>query len=270
MSQVALWLGVGLLLLWSLFPIVWTLSTSVKQRADIFAVPPRFFVSPNFDSYVKFLGSGRSSIWGNLSNSVIVAGVSTIIAVALGSMAAYGFSRYSFRGRGATLNGLLATRLLPPIVAVLPLFLAASSMGLVDTKTVLIVIYTALNIPLAVWLLKGFVDAVPMELEEACRIDGGNPLQVFFFVTLPLLAPGLASTALLLFILAWNEFMFAFLFTSSAARTLPLLLAEGRGEEQIFFQEIAALASLIMLPVLFAAIFLQKHLVRGLSAGALD
>lgn len=262
----------GALLLWSLFaliPIVWIISTSLKDRVDIFTVPPKFFFNPSFEAYKKFLLPGPDSILRILSNSAIVALGTVILTLLLSSLAAYAFSRYRFRGRQGLLFFMMATRLLPPITAVIPLFLMMNDLGFIDTRRVLIIIYTALNIPFATWMMKSFFDAVPKELEESARIDGCSSLGALLRITVPLAAPGFAATSIFIFILAWNEFLFAFIFTSVEARTVPVIIPETVGEFQIFWQDMATLATLLMIPTIGFAIFAQRHLVKGLTTGAL-
>lgn len=260
---------ITLLLAWSLLPIFWDLLSSVKSRTDIFANPPVLFFDPDFSSYSKFLGSGSAAIWPQLINSLVVSLFTTLTVLLFGSLAAYSLSRYRFKGKRFVLFSMLAMRLLPPVTAAVPLFLLANTLHLVDTQLVLIMIYAGINLPFAVWMLKSFFDGVPAELEQAAQIDGATPLQALRHITLPLAAPGLGSTAIFVMVLAWNEFMFAFLFTSVNARTLPLLIAEGRGDDQIYWQDIATLSSILIIPVLLFSLLMQRHLVRGLSTGAL-
>ena len=163
---------------------------------------------------------------------------------------------------------MLATRLLPPVTAVVPLYLMFRYLNLLDTKTLLILIYTAIEIPFATWLMKAFFDAIPKELEESAAIEGCNPIQTIFKITMPLASSGIAATSIFVFILAWNEFMFAFMFTSIKVRTIPVRLAETIGEMQVFWQEMATLATIIMLPALLIGIFMQKYLVSAITEGA--
>jgi multiple sugar transport system permease protein len=259
-----------LLMFWSLLPIGWNLLTSVKTRMDIFAVPPKLLVRPDFSAYGRALAfSGGQSVWPNMINSSIIAMVSTVLTVGLAALAAYAFSRYTFRGRLALLYAMLGTRLLPPLTTVIPLFLLMSRLHLIDTHAVLIIIYTALNIPFATWLIKSFFDTIPRELEEAGQIDGCSGLRALWHITMPLAAPGLAASAIFVFVLAWNEFTFAYMFTSSKARTLPLLIAQAQGDDQIFWQDMAAQATILMILPLLVVLLMQRQLVRGLTAGAL-
>ncbi|MEX2541656.1 MAG: carbohydrate ABC transporter permease [Trueperaceae bacterium] len=255
------------LLVFALLPIVWIVLTSFKNRLDVFAVPPKLIFTPQFGSYVKIFND--PAVVDKLVNSLLIAGLSVTLTLALSSLAAYSFSRFSFAGRSQLLIGILATRLMPPVTAVIPLFILFQGWGLIDTHLGLILIYSALNIPLATWMMKSFFDSVPRELEESARIDGTTWFGALWRVTLPLAAPGIAATSVFIFTLAWNEFMFAFIFTSRNARTLPALLAETLGELQIYWSDMAALSTLIMIPPLLFSFYMQRRLVAGLQTGAL-
>lgn len=259
---------VTLLVSWSLIPIIWNVLTSLKVRAQIFEYPPVFVFLPRLDGYRQSL-TGGASIYPQLQNTVIVALGTMAVTLIVGTLAAYAFSRYEFPGRKPLMLGLMSTRLLPPISAVVPLYLLASDVGLLDTKTVLILIYSALNIPFAAWMLKSYVDAVPLELEEAAALEGCGPLRTVRHITLPLMAPGLLATGVFVFVLAWNEFMFAFMFTVVRARTVPVILAEARGDETVLWQLLTSQATILILPAVFLGLFLQKYLVRGLTTGAI-
>lgn len=262
--------ALGLLTIWSLLPVFWNVLTSVKSRIDIFSYPPKIFVVPDFSPYGRALAfEGGQSIWPNMINSIMVATLTTLVTLLLASLAAYSFSRFQFWGRRTLLYIMLATRLLPPMVTIIPLFLLMNSLGLIDTRLVLIIIYSALNIPFATWLTKAFFDTIPRELEEAGLIDGCSWLQALWHITLPLAAPGLAAAAIFVFVLSWNEFTFAFMFTSVKARTLPLLIAQARGDDQIYWQDMAAQATILIALPLLVALVMQRRLVRGLTAGAL-
>lgn len=254
---------------WSLVPILWLGLTSLKQRADIFAFPPKLFFDVNFDSYQKFLSFGTESILPFLKNSIVIALFATLLTTVVGSLAAYAFSRLRFKGRTSLLMAVLATRLLPPITAVIPLFLLMRDLRLLDTHLGLVIVYAAINVPFAIWILKSFFDTIPKELEESARVDGCTAMDALRHITLPLALPGLAATATFIFILAWNEFTFAFIFSSINAKTMPVIIAETLGEMQIYWQDMSALAMLIALPGLLFAGFMQRYLVTGLTAGAI-
>lgn len=258
--------AVALLLAWSLVPILWNILTSFKTRLDIFSLPPKLFFEPNLDAYVQALGP--RGILPQLRNSATVAVLTTVATLVMAAMAAYALARYDFRGRRAAMGVLLASRLLPPVSAVVALHLLFSSWGLIDTHLALVLIYCGLNVPLATWLIKSFVEGVPRDLEEAARVDGCRPLGAFMRITVPLAAPGIAATAIFVSVLAWNEFMFAFMFTSVSARTLPVTIAEVRGMDQFLWQQMATQTTILMIPALILSIYLQKYLIKGLTSGA--
>ena len=198
----------------------------------------------------------------------MIAVVTTFITLLVSSLAAYAFSRYRFRASNYLLFFMLATRLLPPVTAVVPLYLLFRYLEILDTRFILILIYTALNIPFATWLMKAFFDGIPKELEEAAALDGCGALRTLARVTFPLASSGIAATSIFVFLLAWNEFMFAFMLTNVHARTIPVRLAETMGEMQVFWQDMSTLATLIMLPALLVGFFMQRYLIRALTAGA--
>jgi ABC-type glycerol-3-phosphate transport system permease component len=256
------------LLAFSLFPIAWIMLTSVKKEQHIFSIPPRVFVWPDFSSYSKFLSLDSESALPFLWNSLFIAVVTTVLTLVISSLAAYAFSRYRFSWSGKLLVLMLATRLLPPVTAIVPLYLVFRYMQILDTKFVLIIVYTALNIPFATWLMKAFFDGIPKDLEEAAAMDGCGALRTLVRVTFPLASSGMAATSIFVFLLAWNEFMFAFMLTSVKVRTMPVRLAETIGEMQVFWQDMATLATMIMLPALLVGFFMQRYLIRALTAGA--
>lgn len=262
-------LAIVFFMAWSLVPIFWLAVTSLKRRADIFAFPPKLLFEVNFDSYRKYLSFGPDSILPFLQNSVVISLLATLLTTIAGSLAAYAFSRMRFKGRTSLLMSVLATRLLPPITAVIPLFLLMRDLRLLDTYAGLVLVYAAINVPFAIWILKSFFDTIPRELEEAALVDGASTLHALRHITLPLALPGFAATATFVFILAWNEFTFAFIFTSMRAKTMPVVIAQTLGEMQIYWQDMSALAMLIALPGLLFAGFMQRYLVTGLTAGSI-
>lgn len=269
LSAIVVTVIVIFLLIWSLTPIFWNILTSLKERSDIFTNPPRLFFQPTTRYYANALGARSTSVYPNLLSSLIAAAGTAVITLTIATMAAYALSRYRFRGRKQVMFFILATRLLPPISAVVPLFMMLNGLSLIDTHWALLLIYSALNVPFSIWLLKSFVDAVPKELEECAQVEGCSTVQALWHVILPLVAPGLAATAVFVFVLSWNEFVFAFIFTSVDARTLPVLISEARGDDQFFWQDMAAQSTILMLPVLMLGLYLQRYLVQGLTAGAI-
>ena len=255
------------LLLFSLMPILWLVMTSFKTRLQIFASPPAVLFYPNVDAWLRLLQPGP--LRQALLNSIMTATFTTIITIVISSLAGYAFSRFKFRGGATLLFGILAARLLPPINSVVVLYLLATRLQLADTILGLVILYTALLVPIAIWLLRTAFDGVPKELEEAAFIDGCGRFQALWKITVPLAAPGIAVTALLVFILSWNEFLFAYLFTSSKATTIPVLLAKAVGEFGVDWADLTAQATVLLIPVFIVCLVAQRHLISGLSGGAL-
>src|SRR5690606_8070989 len=209
-----------------LFPVVWMLQTSIKTGQDIYAVPAKFF---GFDVTLQHYkdvfvapGGGRSDLSGAFLNSVIVAGSSTALATLLGVPAAWAYSRFTLKAKKDQLFFILSTRFMPPVVVVIPIFLMYRELGLIDTRLGLVLVYTAFNLPFTIWMMKGFVDEVPSEFEDASMLDGYTRVQSFLKFTLPLLIPGIAATAVFALIFSLNEFVYAiFLPSSQEVRTAP-------------------------------------------------
>jgi multiple sugar transport system permease protein len=259
----------ALLAIIMLFPVLWMLETSLKDQRDIYAVPAKLL---NFDitfDHFKHVFASDSPVMVGFKNSIIVAGMSTIIATVLGVPAAWAYSRFQIRAKKDQLFFILSTRFMPPVVVVIPIFLMYRDLGLIDTTLGLILIYAAFNLPFTIWMMKGFVDEVPAEYEEAAMLDGYSRIEAFRRVTLPLLVPGIAATAVFALIFSWNEFVFAvFLASSDAARTAPPAIAGLIGGTTIDWGLVAASAMTFALPVLVFAFIVRKHLVAGVTLGA--
>jgi multiple sugar transport system permease protein len=264
----------GVLLVLMLFPVVWMLETSLKEGRDVYAVPAKLLgFDVTFDHYkdvfVQRGGSGASDLAVSFKNSVLVAGMSTIIATLLGVPAAWAYSRFTLRAKKDQLFFILSTRFMPPVVVVIPIFLMYRDLDLIDTKLGLILIYAAFNLPFTIWMMKGFVDEVPSEYEDAAMLDGYSRLEAFARFTLPLLVPGIAATAVFALIFSWNEFVFAvFLTSSEEARTAPPAIAGLIGGTTIDWGLVAASAMVFAVPVLLFAFLVRKHLVAGVTLGA--
>jgi multiple sugar transport system permease protein len=270
MHRVLIGIFLVLFVIWSLFPIFWNVLTSMKERVDIFTVRPKILFKPTFKYYAEAFSSGPSSIYPHVVDSVIVMVGTIVLTLAIAPLAAYAFSRFKFKGRRLFFFLILGTRLLPPISSVVPLFMMMDKLRLIDTHLVLILVTSGLSLPLSVWMLKAFVDTIPRELDQAALLDGCSKIQAIWHVTVPLLATGLAATTVFVFVLVWNEFMFAFMLTGANVQTLPLAIATSRGEDQFLWQLMATYVNALMFPALLLAWFLQKHLVSGLNAGAVQ
>jgi multiple sugar transport system permease protein len=256
-----------LLAAYCLAPFLWQVVTSLKPAAELVSLPPLLPSRPSAEHYVAiFAGHPLARI---IANSAIVAACTTALALALGALAAYALSMLRVRGRAAVLGVVLAISMFPPIATVSPLFLLLNALGLRDTLAALVLTYSTFSLPLAVWLLASFFDALPRELYVAARVDGCSALGALWRVVLPLAAPGLAAAALLVFIFAWNEFLFALAFTATeASRTLPVGIALFPGLHEVPYGEIAAASVVATLPVVALAFAFQRRIVEGLTAGA--
>jgi len=268
-QKIAIYIVIILLIIWSVFPIYWNIITSIKTRNDIFSMVPKFRFTPDFSAYKTAFTPGSSSIYKYLKNSVFISIGATILTLVIATMAAYSISKIKFRFKNIIWFIILATRLLPPISTIIPLFLSASKLKLIDTYFLIICINVALNIPFSIWLLKSFFDSIPVEIQEASIIDGCTTFQSVINIILPLAAPGIATAATFVFVQVWNEFTFSFIFCSTKIRTLPMLIAQARGDDIFMWQDMAAITTIQMIPVLLIGLYLQKHLVSGLTTGAI-
>jgi multiple sugar transport system permease protein len=212
--------------------------------------------------------AGPSNFLPRFANSILIAFGATALSVALGVMAAYAFSRFRVPGKDDLLFFILSTRMMPPIAVAIPVYLMYRELGLSDTRLGMILLYTAVNVSLSVWLLKGFIDEIPREYEEAALVDGYTRLQAFRRIVLPQAATGIVATAIFCLIFAWNEYAFAVLLTSGRAQTappfIPIIIGEG-GQD---WPAVAAATTLFLLPILVFTVLLRKHLLRGITFGA--
>lgn len=257
-----------ILLIFSLFPIFWLFLTSLKKRTDVFEVS--LFFKPNLNAYLNIFTIHKDTILQGLINSVLVATISVVIVMVLAIMSGYSLSRIDFKERKIILFSILGTRLMPPVIAILPLFIFFKNLGLIDTIPGIAIIHTCFNLPLAIWLMKSFFDTVPSAMEESAMIDGATRFQATIRIVFPLIAPGIAATSMLTFLSSWNEFVFALLFSTRNARTAPIVLANiTHGEYQIFWSDMAALGIVMILPAIFLTFLAQKNLVKGLTVGAI-
>lgn len=282
----------------TMLPLIWIVSTGFKTSSDAIAYPPKIAFEPSLEGYVnlftaqtrqtpEYLAENPPQTWyeeivhdkgmviagpsrfgERFLNSVIIGFGSTFLSVFLGTLAAYAFSRYRIPLKDDLLFFILSTRMMPPIAVAIPIFLMFRSLGLSDTHLGMILLYTAVNLSLSVWLLKGFIDEIPREYEEAALIDGYTRFQAFRKVVLPQAATGIAATAIFCLIFSWNEYAFAVLLTSGTAQTAPPFIPTIIGVGGQDWPAVAAGATLFLLPVMVFTILLRKHLLRGITFGA--
>jgi ABC-type glycerol-3-phosphate transport system permease component len=229
-------------------------------------MPPELIFTPRLDAYWAVWG--RAGFLRALGNSIAVSLIALAVGMTCALFAAYAISRYRFRGAQTILFALLLSRIFPPVALVIPFYLNLRMIGGHDTWWGLAAAYVAMNIPLATWMLKGYFDAIPEELEHCAMVDGATRFTAVRTVTLPLMAPGLAATAIFAFVISWNDFLFALILTSRNARTLPVAIAEFIGDTGVIWPEIMAASTTALAPILLATFLLQKHIAAGLTAGA--
>ncbi len=295
------------LLVVMMIPLLWIGATAFKARSDATTVPPTVIFKPEITPFIKLFTSrvqqrgemdkeayAKAPWWeqrvmdggdrfikddkGNIEssgyvsrflNSIIIAVSSTFFAVALGTITAYGFSRFKMPGEDDWLFFILSTRMLPPVVVAIPMFLMYRAVGLVDTHVGLIILYTAFNLSFSVWLMKGFIDEIPKEYEEAALVDGYTRMEAFFKIVLPQAVTGIAATSVFCFITAWNEYAFALMMTNKNAQTTPPYIPSQLGSGLTDWTVIAAGSLLFLIPVALFTFFLRDHLLRGVTFGAI-
>ncbi|WP_072343923.1 carbohydrate ABC transporter permease [Devosia enhydra] len=260
-------LALTAVLVWSLLPILLIAVSSLKPDRDIFAAPPRWLFEPTLNNYV-----GLWTRWGDffqgLGNSFIITAGATILAVITSAMAGYAYSRFRHPGLAFSAFFLIFIRLIPPIVITLPLFPVVNALRLSDTHILMIVLYATFFVSLGTLVMRTFIDQIPREIDEAAHIDGASRLQILWKIIFPLSAQGMVAVAVFVVVYAWNEFLFAFIFTTTRAKTAPLVISEMFGAvEGVEWGVLFAASTTQLLPVLIFVMLAQKHLVAGLTAG---
>ena len=248
-----------------LVPIYWIVSGSFKHQVDIFQL--KLLFSPTLENF-KIIFKSPYNLLDKLFNSTIVAFSTVVVAIPLATMAAYSFSRFRLTGERIMFVTILATQFVPAVVIVLPFFILFRDLGILDTRLALILVNLSLIMPFAIWMIKGFIDGIPLDTEEAALVDGSSRIQVILNVVLPMSLPGVITAAIFCFILAWNEFLFAVIITTKNAVTMPVGLSMFHAEEGVLWHLISAAGIIIMLPMFILATLIQKHFVQGMTMGA--
>jgi multiple sugar transport system permease protein len=260
------WLILVLIAAIALFPYLWIVLTSFKARADILTTPPVWIHNPNWINYNSMLfGRGFDRY---LLNSVIIGISSTLLALTVGTLAAYAFSHYRVPAGNHLFFYILATRLGPPVAYALPMYFLFSNMGLLQTHVGVILAHATFNLVLVVWMMKTFFDEIPVEVEEAARLDGCTEWQLFSKISVPLSVPGLVTAAIFIFIFSWNELLFAMILSAGSANTLPAMIPTLAMHTGTMWGEVAAAAVVQTIPVIIFTFIAQRHLIRGLTFGA--
>jgi multiple sugar transport system permease protein len=267
-STILLYVVIAMVLLIIAFPVYWLISTSLKPGLESLTNPPTYIPSRLvFDNYIAVLKSENVKF---LRNSLIVALASTFLTTIMGAMAAYALSKtyIAFWVRRVLMLWILVTRIFPPITTAIPYYVIIKNLGLADTHAALIITYVSYGLPFVIWLMLGFFQDMPVDIERAAIVDGCSMWQRFRQVVLPLTLPGLAVTAIFAFIYAWNEFLYASIITSFNAKTLPVVIATFISDQYLRWGEMSAMGSMMIIPVMIFALATQKYLVRGLTFGA--
>ena len=254
-------------LFFALFPIAWTISTSFKTFKEYYTFPPVWIPHyPTLNNYKYILFTWTSGL-KYLLNSTVIASLNTVLVLLISIPAAYGIARFRIGYENLSF-WILSQRMLPPIAVVIPYFLLFKKLGLIDTYLSLIIVYLPFNIGFAVWLLIGFFEDFPRDVEEAAMIDGCSRLDAILKVVIPIIAPGIVVCAIFCFIFCWNEFMFALILTRQTAKTVTAQLAAFQSPTKIMWGEMSALVVFAIIPVFILALLVQRYLVRGLALGA--
>jgi multiple sugar transport system permease protein len=258
------------------FPVLWIILTAFKTYNDALAVPPQWLFTPTLENFFSVFSRAMTYQGAAVDtgfdlfffNSIFIAMTSVAVALVIGTAAAYGFSRYPLKGNDTYLFIILTTRMLPPIVVIIPIFIMFREVGLSGTYLGVILLYTAFNLPFTIWMMKSFFDELSREVEDAARMDGSSEVKVFFKICLPQVIPGLAATAVFGLILTWNEYLFALLLTGVETRTVPVAMGQTIGGAiGVRWGLLAAIETLFLIPVVAVTFLLQNQLLRGVTFG---
>ncbi|QEN85221.1 carbohydrate ABC transporter permease [Labrys sp. KNU-23] len=265
-EKTLIYLLIGIVLIVFMIPIYLILVSSLKQPVDMFSQPPKFIFTPTLQNYYDLFTIRPFHL--QILNSLMVALGSTAFSLVVGSLAAYAISRIKNKWINDVAFWILSMRMFPPITVVVPYYIIFKTIGLLDTPLALIIVYSTFNIPLTVWLMKGFFDEVPEALEEAAQVDGHGVITTFLRVTLPLTAPGLAVSAVFCFIFSWNEFLFALMLTGSKAQTVTVAVMSFWSSDAVQWGRIMAGSFIVLIPGMIFVLTCQRWLVKGLTMGS--
>jgi multiple sugar transport system permease protein len=248
-----------------LVPILWIFLAAFKNHIDVFQL--KLLFTPTLENF-KAVFASPYYLGRKLVNSTIVATITVLIAIPAATAAAYSFSRFRMIGETAMLVTVLATQFVPAVVIILPFFVMFRDLGLLDTRIGLIIVNLAIVMPFAIWMIKGFIDGIPIDTEEAAMVDGSSRIQVIRNIVLPMAAPGLLTAGIFCFIISWNEFLFALILTNKDSVTLPIGLALFKAEEGDLWNLLSAAGIIIMVPMFILALIIRNYFVQGMTMGA--
>ena len=273
--RILLYFIVAIIIIWILAPFVWLIISSLSTKAELITVPLKWIPrNINLERYKQIIVGGKlvtraaQDFKKGALNSLLVATFVTLICISAGSLAAFSFSRFKSRLLNLTFLSILVSYMLPPISIAIPIYILLSKLKILDNIGSLVFVYCSFDLPLVVWFMKEFFDEIPVELEEAGLIDGCSRLKCFWKIVMPLSAPGLASTAIFIFIISWNEFFFALLYTTTlASKTLPVLVGEFSSKVAVDYVMMSTAGVLAAIPPVIMAVIFQKYIIHGLTAG---
>ena len=266
-KKVALYALLLLVLLWTVVPLLWMVLSSFKKSDDLVSRTPKLFFAPTFDNYIG-LFTGGNALGGYITNSILAAGISTIIAVSLGCLAGYGLARSHFRGKDHVSFWIISTRMAPIAAVILPLYAVFRTLDLLNTTTGLVVAYLTFNLPFAIWIMNAFFADLPPALEEAAMVDGATRFGAFWRIALPLTAPGILTTAILCLVFSWNDYAFAQSFSGPGSQTLPIAASQLITQTGINWGQLMAIGTIVVLPMIAVGLAVRRYLVKGLTLGA--
>lgn len=267
LKTIAIYLILFIFILILLFPVIWTFIISIKTPADAFSMPPKIIFKPTFRYYYE-LWIDRG-FFGYLINSLIISISSVIISVMIASIASFALSHYKKKISGVLLISVLVLRMFPRFALLIPFFIMAKIFGLFDTRTIVVLVMVAINQPFAIWILRGFFEGVPTEVIDSSKIDGCSMFSTYTRIVLPIVIPGLITSGIFTFLLAYNEFLVPLVLTSIEAKTLPVAIAEYGAEDLKYWSLAAAGAISIAMPAVIILSFFQRYLVKGMTLGAI-
>lgn len=263
----SLWLLLtSLVVLFWLAPVLWMFNISLKTRAQIAVPVPTFLFRPTLENYTAIFQNGNLVRYA--MNSLIIASVTTVITVLLAALSAYGLARFTFRGREGLLTWILSLRMMPAIAVVVPFYIMYQRLGLLDTYPGIVLAYLPVTLPFAIWLLYSFIRDIPIVLDEAAMLDGCGPWRTFLEIVFPVSLPSVAVTAIFTFIVCWNEFLLALILTANRAKTLAVGMSEFILSYEVLWGQISAAAIVMLLPLLVLVYLVQRHIVKGMTLGA--
>ena len=267
LGRIVLYVLVAIIILFTFAPYLWLIISSISTKAEL--LDRKIFLIPENPTFINYQNLMAKDFIPAATNSIVVTISVVIISVVLGMLAAYGYSRFRFRGRSLLLNTSLFTQMIPPIALIIPMYIIFKALDMMNQRETLVIIYLSLVLPYLIWIMKSYIDSIPRELEEAALIDGCGKLRAYFTVVVPVVSTGLAAAVIFAYIITWNEFFYAFSLTKTlAAKTLPVLIFDFNskfGADYVMSATAGVIASLP--PVLIALIF-QKYIITGLAAGA--